>query len=244
MPGLSVLIVDDDLDIATNVSDILNEFGYEVATANDGKEALAKVRGQQFDVALLDFKMPDMDGATLYEQIRKIQPQIVAIMVTAYAGSDGVDRAINAGVWQVLRKPVDVQDLLSKIGGVSKLPLILVVDDDEDFCASLWEVLREQDYRVGIAHSDEEARKLCKAHEFDVLLLDVHLGDHTSETLLRNLASLNEGSVPRTILITGKRESFDESSDSDLRENADSVFFKPLPIGELLKEIETLLPKS
>jgi len=114
-PETSILVVDDDRDIALNMSDLLTDLGYHIDIAYDGESALKLVAQNDYDIALLDFKMPDMDGASLYEKIKRLQPALVAIMVTAYAGSDGVDRAKRAGTWQVLRKPVDFEKLLGLI---------------------------------------------------------------------------------------------------------------------------------
>lgn len=113
--NLSVLIVDDDVDTAINISDILGDFGYATTTTHDGESALQLAEQNQYEVVLLDFKMPGMDGATLYGRINKLQPHLLAIMLTGFAGSDGVERAIEAGVWQVMRKPVDVGQLLEHI---------------------------------------------------------------------------------------------------------------------------------
>lgn len=111
----SVLIVDDDDDIRSNVRDILEDLGYRTDEAHDGPSALRLVEERSYDVALLDFKMPGMDGATLYREIKKLRPEIVAIMVTAYAGSDGAQKAKDAGTWRVLPKPVDIPSLLSLV---------------------------------------------------------------------------------------------------------------------------------
>lgn len=113
--GKAILVVDDDTDIASNMSDILTDLGYQTAVAHDGKSAIALAKSSAFDVALLDFKMPDMDGAELYKQIKSLQPDMIAIMVTAYAGSGGTERAMSAGTWQVMRKPVDFSKLLAFI---------------------------------------------------------------------------------------------------------------------------------
>jgi DNA-binding response OmpR family regulator len=115
----SILIVDDDLDIAINMFDVLNDLGYEADIANDGRTALSLIRGKTYDIALLDFKMPDMDGAELYSRIKELQPSIVAIMLTAYAETDGVERALSAGTWTVLRKPIDFDVLLGYIRQVT-----------------------------------------------------------------------------------------------------------------------------
>jgi CheY-like chemotaxis protein len=117
-----ILIVDDDKDILANLSDILTDLGYETDTAVCGEDAIGKVEQFcpnqtecRYDLCLLDFKMPGIDGVELYEKILEYNPQLRAIMVTAYAGDDGVQRAVAAGTWQVLRKPVDISQLLSTI---------------------------------------------------------------------------------------------------------------------------------
>ncbi|MDA7902385.1 response regulator [Mariniblastus sp.] len=117
-----ILIVDDDLDILANLSDILSELGYDIITAASGQEALARLGDadsdevQRLDLCLLDFKMPGMDGVELLEKIHERRPEVPAIMVTAYAGEDGDRRAMEAGTWKVMRKPVDVRLLIGMIG--------------------------------------------------------------------------------------------------------------------------------
>lgn len=117
-----ILIVDDDQDILANLSDILNDLGYETDTATCGEDAIGKVeqfcpsQSQcQYDLCLLDFKMPGIDGVELYERILEFNPKLRAIMVTAFAGDDGIKRAVEAGTWEVLRKPVDISILLDTI---------------------------------------------------------------------------------------------------------------------------------
>ncbi len=114
-----ILIVDDDPDNLTNLSDILSEKGYEIETACNGQIALAKIEraisDRRFDLCLLDFKMPGMDGVELIEQWQSRDPGLCAIMITAFAGDDGIQRALAAGTWKVLRKPVDMAQLLKMI---------------------------------------------------------------------------------------------------------------------------------
>lgn len=117
-----ILIVDDDEDILANLADILSDLGYQTETANCGEDAIGKVEqfcpDQEdcfFDLCLLDFKMPGIDGVELYEKILEFSPKLRAIMITAYAGDDGVQRAVEAGTWKVLRKPVDIKLLLDMI---------------------------------------------------------------------------------------------------------------------------------
>src|SRR2546428_789145 len=74
----SVLVVDDDVDTCRNLSDILTDLGYHVDCAHDGPSALDLVRRNAYDVALLDLKMPGMDGLTLYREIKKLSASTVA----------------------------------------------------------------------------------------------------------------------------------------------------------------------
>ncbi len=119
--NVRILIVDDDEDIRINIADILNDLGYETVTAEDAESAMVQVRGKDlenkcgFDLCLLDFKMPGVDGAELFERIRGDCPNLRAIMITAYAGDDGVRRALDAGTWKVMRKPVDIESLIGLI---------------------------------------------------------------------------------------------------------------------------------
>ena len=69
-----ILVVEDDPDICRNLGDILTDLGYEVDTAQDGPTAVELVRQRAYDVALLDLKMPGMDGLTLYHEIKKRAP--------------------------------------------------------------------------------------------------------------------------------------------------------------------------
>lgn len=116
-----ILIVDDDADILANLSDILTDIGYDIDTAGSGEAALSKVSEVcsddkcGYDLFLLDFKMPGMDGVELYLKIQKLNPDVRAIMITAYAGDDGIERASEAGTWKVMRKPVDIKQLLGMI---------------------------------------------------------------------------------------------------------------------------------
>ena len=234
----SILIVDDDKDITSNLADILGDLGYLVATANDGQSALELVHQNEFDIALLDFKMPDTDGASLYEQIRKAQPKLVAIMITAYAGSDGVERAKDAGTWKVLRKPVDIRDLVDLIGNASKQPAILIVDDDRDFCENLWQIFRDRELRVAFAHEEATALQQLKSNAFSIILLDLHLGDGTSKSVFESLQQL--GQLARTIVVTGNRSKPNEALQQMIDHGAKTVHYKPLDLPALIQSIETV----
>lgn len=117
-PKRSVLIVDDDPDVRDTLSDALEEEGFSVLTARDGREALAQllVPGQRPDVILLDLMMPAMNGFELQEVLRA-DPRLSGIPVVALtAGSDGPLFDAQA----VMRKPVPLANLLAAIDRVGR----------------------------------------------------------------------------------------------------------------------------
>ncbi len=108
----AILMVDDDADECRNMSDILIDLGYRVDMAHEGETALRLVRRQAYDVALLDLKMPGMDGLTLCREVLRLRPATVALLITGYPEDVPPAEVQAAGIRHVLRKPVDVSRLL------------------------------------------------------------------------------------------------------------------------------------
>jgi len=233
----SILVVDDEADTCQNLADILGDLDYNVDTALNGLEALELVRRKRYDVALLDMKMPGMDGLTLYREIRKLQPDTVALIVTAYASGRTADDALKAGAWQVLSKPVDLSKLLPLVDDATHQPLVLVIDDDEALCDNLWELLRERKLRVCLAHSEEQALARLSGSDYQVVLVDLKLPGGDGRHVLSVLRE--EHPDARTVLITAYRSEMSEK-ETPLAAGADAVCFKPFDVGQLLDTVARL----
>jgi two-component system response regulator HydG len=234
----SILVVDDDVDTCRNLSDILTDLGYHVDTAPDGPTALEMVRRRGYDIALLDLKMPGMDGLTLYREMRKVRAETVAIVVTAFASKTTAEEAHAAGAWQVLAKPVDFPRLLGLVDQALDQPLVMVVDDDPDLCANLWDLLRERGYRVALAHDEKETAERLRDRAFRLVLIDMKLPEGDGATVFRLVRQSNPEA--RTVVITGHRSETEEMVQKVIAEGADAVCYKPFDVSRLLSTLDRL----
>jgi two-component system, NtrC family, response regulator HydG len=237
-PVPSILVVDDEVDTCRNLSDILTDMGFHVDIAHGGAAALELVKQKPYDVALLDLKMPGMDGLTLYREIKKLRADTVAIVVSAYAGSGTATEALSAGAWQIMSKPVDFPKLLSFVNEALGQPLVMVVDDDHDLCTNLWDLLRDRGYRVCVAHDEKQAAQRLKDRTFKVVLIDMKLptGDGTSVFRIVRQSSPQA----RTVVITGHRTEMDQLVKQVMDEGADAVCYKPFDMPRLLATLQKL----
>jgi DNA-binding NtrC family response regulator len=234
----SILVVDDDVDTCRNLADILGDLGYQVDTAHAGPSALKRVREKAYDIALLDLKMPGMDGVSLYREIKRRRSGTVAIIVTAYASSETAHEAITAGAWHILAKPVDFPKLLGLVDEALGQPLVLVVDDDHELCATLWDLLRERGYRVCLAHDERDAAAHLGDNSFSVVLIDLKLAQGDGTTVFRLVRGTNPKA--RTVLITGHRSEMDQAVQQVVAEGADAVCYKPFDVAALLETLRRL----
>src|SRR5512140_1125051 len=147
------LVVDDNLDFAENLAEILRDGGDEVVIAGDGPEAAAAVRGQRFDAILTDMRMPLMGGAELVHEIRRVDPGAPALVITAHAGDDALEAARSEGLLAVLGKPVEVPRLLALLAAARRDGLVAVVEDDSRLSDNLCEALRSKGFAAVTAAS-------------------------------------------------------------------------------------------
>jgi CheY-like chemotaxis protein len=233
----AILLVDDDVDICANMADILADLGYSVDVAHEGEAALELALRRPYDVALLDLRMPGMNGVTLCREIRRVRSGTVAMLVTAYAGGDAAREALDAGAWQVVSKPVDFPRLIGLIDEAAGQPLALVVDDDPDLCANLLDLLRERGYRVCVAHDEGEAIERLR-ETTRVVLLDLRLPGRDGGVVFRRIREINPSA--RVVLITGYRSELEPLVGQLVAEGIDAVHDKPLDMPRLLADLDRL----
>lgn len=111
----SILIVDDDKDILETLSEFLGFKGYSIDTAETGREALEKSKTRLFNLALLDIKLPDMEGTELLAKLHELAPRTMKIMITGYPSIGNAIASLNLGADAYILKPVSPKELLKVV---------------------------------------------------------------------------------------------------------------------------------
>ena len=110
-----LLIVDDEIPFTTNLLKLLSRKGYEVSAVNDGYSALRIIEEQEFDVVILDQKMPGLDGVTTLKELKKKRPHLEVIMLTGHGSIESGVQGLQLGAFNYVMKPITFPELLEQI---------------------------------------------------------------------------------------------------------------------------------
>ena len=115
-----ILLVDDEVAFTSSMAKLLRAKGYQVTTAGTGKQAIRFLEAENFDVVVLDLKMPGMDGIATLKEIKKLKLHTETLILTGHGSIDSALEAFNLGAYDFLTKPCALKDLLSKIEGAGE----------------------------------------------------------------------------------------------------------------------------
>jgi DNA-binding NtrC family response regulator len=110
-----LLLIDDEKDFVNILSKRIKRRNIDVKKAFSGAEAIQALRGQEFDVAVLDLKMEDMDGIEVLKMLKILDPGLAVIMLTGHGSAEAAGRGIELGAFDYLTKPCEFEELLKKI---------------------------------------------------------------------------------------------------------------------------------
>lgn len=214
MTGGRILVVDDDIMVRDSVGQVLEEEGYDVEYATDGRDALDKVQDDPPDAILLDVMMPGMNGRQFLQALRDDlgHADIPVVVMTAVQGIDA-HRAYALGATDLVEKPFDVDQLLNKValalfrareyetiperpptrrsnlpGGAPSDPggVVLVLDHDRSSLRRMDQLLSDRGYTVvTLSRVSEELPRLARVLEPRAILLDLRLPEIDGLTALR-----------------------------------------------------------
>jgi DNA-binding NtrC family response regulator len=118
---IRLLLVDDEVDYVNVLANRLSKRGLKVSKAFNGSEAIQILRRHDFDVAVLDLKMEDMDGIEVLKIFKKMAPELEVIMLTGHGSERSARQGIALGAFDYLTKPCELEELLQKIGAASRV---------------------------------------------------------------------------------------------------------------------------
>jgi DNA-binding NtrC family response regulator len=110
-----VLVVDDDKVLQQSVKQALEYHHFAVEVADNGKEAVNKVYGQKYDLVVMDVNMPEMDGIQALTEIKKHDPSVIVLILTAYSNVTDAVKAVKEGAYNYLEKPISSENLVALI---------------------------------------------------------------------------------------------------------------------------------
>jgi DNA-binding NtrC family response regulator len=106
-----ILIVDDEEVVRDSLCKWFKGAGYFVESAAGSRKALEAIQEKDFDIALIDIKMPGMDGMELQDRLREADPELAVIIMTGYASVETAVRAMKQGAYEFITKPIDPDEL-------------------------------------------------------------------------------------------------------------------------------------
>jgi len=120
----SVLVIDDEETIGSLFKETLEELGHRVTVVESGSEGLELIKQRNFGLIFLDLKMPGMDGAKLFRQIKTIKPNLPVTIITGYPDSEMMARALAQGPFGVMNKPFGESDIIDAVDTFLRVAIV------------------------------------------------------------------------------------------------------------------------
>jgi CheY-like chemotaxis protein len=226
------LVVDDNQAFAENLAEILIDEGAQADVAPSGGVALERAASCRYDVLISDMRMPAMSGAQLVHRVRRVDPGLPAIVITAYTHDDELKAARQEGLLAVLPKPAPLDRLLDLVGVARRDGLVALVEDDAALADNLSEVLRAGGFAAVTASSVLETERLGDVRPF-AALVDLRVPGGPDGLAMTRLAEKFPG-LPLLVI-----SAYLEITPPEKHEG---FFAKPFNTSQLLATLERLHP--
>lgn len=243
--NIRVLIVDDDVTILDTLKVTLENEGFEVSTAINGRQGLVKIFDAAPDLVLLDVRLPDVDGFQVCREVRS-NPKGTGIPVILMTGdmTVDIDRGFSLGADDCIIKPLDMKYLTTRIkklaGGRTQ---VMVVDDDRQIGDMLEKVISVQKYEPHILTDGSNIMEVIKERRPDLLLLDVSLpvGPDGVEICRMLKSDATTRDIP-VIMLTANE--YVDMVEKCFSYGAEDYLFKPFSIPDLVLRMKKYIAYS
>ncbi|MGY5854725.1 MAG: response regulator [Candidatus Thorarchaeota archaeon] len=241
-----ILIVDDNENLRKTMERVLKLKGYDVLSAANGVEALEIAQAQpEIDLVFMDIKMPLMNGVETHKKLKKIVPDTIVIMMTAYAVEELIQEALEDGAYGIVHKPLDfdrIIEIIEKAQTSENGALILVVDDDPGMRDSLRMILERRGFSVAVAKDGEEAVEAAQTRPFDILFIDMKLPTINGLETYLSIKEIRPEAV--AVLITGIPADVGELVEEAMLSSAYSCLHKPLDMVQVFSIVDEVLTRK
>lgn len=186
------LVVDDNEMLARTLADILRLEGWEATVVTTGSEAVRRVIDRDFDIVLMDIKMPGINGVDAFRAMRSVRPRLRVVLMSAYTAPGLIADAEREGVDRVMTKPVDPRALFALLARAERDDRsVLVVDRDPAFLRTLSDLLQREGFETVIADGAAHAAQLLTGQRPVAVLLHLHLPDASARDAVHQLHEAN-----------------------------------------------------
>lgn len=180
-----ILLVDDEREFVESLSERLQLRDLDAEIAYDGEQALEALEASRPDLMILDLRMPGIDGTEVLRRVKRDHPEVEVIVLTGHGTDDDEEEIRKLGASAYLKKPVDINQLVSTIR--KKKLKVLLVDDEEEFAESLSERMRIRNLDADVVHDGEQALQAVEKDKPDVMVLDLRLPGIDGIEVLRKM---------------------------------------------------------
>jgi PAS domain S-box-containing protein len=265
--GTRLLAVDDDPMIRRYLLELLSLWSFDVEAATSGEEALevlqkAKMRGQPYQMCLLDWKMPEMDGIETARRIREkgLDSDLKLLMVTGYDQAVVRDAAVAAGFKGFVTKPISPSILLTEIqsaldladGDVGELPAsypvrfegvhALLAEDHAVNREVAQEMLASMGVSVSLAENGREALDLARENDYDVILMDIQMPGMDGFEAARQIRSMDRSGAQSVPILALTAHAMKGDREKSLAAGMNDHITKPIEPEELNVVLRRWLP--
>lgn len=230
---MKILVVDDDIDFADTLADILALAGHQVSSLPSGEEAVEFATQNEYDLILMDVKLPGINGVESTMRIRDHRGEIPVLIMTGYGAEQMLNEVLGETGWSLIHRPPDPESMVSRIHENNKCRVfITIIDRNGDFGPSLRERLERDSRRVLFTTEKDSLPETIDREKPDILILD--LRRPMIEGLFTFLEISHSNHIPRTVLIVGLEKNTEDLNNPLHSFDLTGVLHKPFNPDTLL----------